>query len=203
MKAKKFLLGALAMALVLSGCNMNNTTKGGLIGGAGGGALGAAIGADTAIGEKYLPMHLPVIFVGLLIGAYTGSLTGLIAPLVSFALTGMPAKPMLPFMMIELFGYGFAAGIIKNIINTEEVGAVKSLVGNAIKVFLVQVSGRALRAIAILFSFHVLGNKAIKPIIITKSISAGVVGIVIQLVAIPILLFSRDNNGGTRVRCYN
>ena len=45
MKAKKFLLGALAMALVLSGCNMNNTTKGGLIGGAGGGALGAAIGA--------------------------------------------------------------------------------------------------------------------------------------------------------------
>ena len=45
MKAKKFLLGALAMALVLSGCNMNNTTKGGLIGSAGGGALGAAIGA--------------------------------------------------------------------------------------------------------------------------------------------------------------
>ena len=45
MKAKKFLLGALAMALVLSGCNMNNSTKGGLIGGAGGGALGAAIGA--------------------------------------------------------------------------------------------------------------------------------------------------------------
>ncbi len=45
MKAKKSLMGALAMALVLSGCNMNNTTKGGLIGGAGGGALGAAIGA--------------------------------------------------------------------------------------------------------------------------------------------------------------
>ena len=45
MKAKKFLLGALAMALVLSGCNMNNTTKGGLIGGAGGGAVGAGLGA--------------------------------------------------------------------------------------------------------------------------------------------------------------
>ena len=45
MKAKKILLGALAMALVLSGCNMNNTTKGGLIGGAGGGAVGAGLGA--------------------------------------------------------------------------------------------------------------------------------------------------------------
>ena len=45
MKAKKILLGALVMALVLSGCNMNNTTKGGLIGGAGGGAVGAGLGA--------------------------------------------------------------------------------------------------------------------------------------------------------------
>ena len=45
MKAKKIILGALAMALVLSGCNMNNTTKGGLIGAAGGGAVGAGLGA--------------------------------------------------------------------------------------------------------------------------------------------------------------
>lgn len=45
MKTKKFLLGTLAMALVLSGCNMNNATKGGLIGGAGGGAVGAGLGA--------------------------------------------------------------------------------------------------------------------------------------------------------------
>ena len=45
MKTKKLILGILAMALVFSGCNMNNTTKGGLIGGAGGGALGAGIGA--------------------------------------------------------------------------------------------------------------------------------------------------------------
>lgn len=45
MKAKKILLGILAMGMVLSGCNMNNKTKGGLIGGAGGGALGAGLGA--------------------------------------------------------------------------------------------------------------------------------------------------------------
>jgi outer membrane protein OmpA-like peptidoglycan-associated protein len=45
MKAKKILLGALALALVLSGCNMNNTAKGGLIGTAGGGAVGAGLGA--------------------------------------------------------------------------------------------------------------------------------------------------------------
>ncbi|MBO7067129.1 MAG: OmpA family protein [Bacteroidaceae bacterium] len=41
----KCTMGALAVALLVSGCNMNNATKGGLIGGAGGGALGAGLGA--------------------------------------------------------------------------------------------------------------------------------------------------------------
>ena len=45
MKGMKGFIGALSVALLFSGCNMNNTTKGGLIGGAGGGALGAGLGA--------------------------------------------------------------------------------------------------------------------------------------------------------------
>lgn len=44
MKNSKFIAVALSAALVLSGCNMNNTTKGGLIGGGGGAALGALVG---------------------------------------------------------------------------------------------------------------------------------------------------------------
>lgn len=44
MKSLKMMAMALSLALVAS-CNMNNATKGGLIGGAGGGALGAGIGA--------------------------------------------------------------------------------------------------------------------------------------------------------------
>ena len=45
MKGMKGFIGVLSVALLVSGCNMNNTTKGGLIGGAGGGALGAGLGA--------------------------------------------------------------------------------------------------------------------------------------------------------------
>ena len=45
MKGTKCAIGAMVVALLVSGCNMNNTTKGGLIGGAGGGALGAGLGA--------------------------------------------------------------------------------------------------------------------------------------------------------------
>ena len=45
MKSVKGIIGVLSVALLVSGCNMNNTTKGGLIGAAGGGALGAGLGA--------------------------------------------------------------------------------------------------------------------------------------------------------------
>jgi len=44
MKNFKFLAVALSGLLILSGCGMNNTTKGGLIGGGGGAALGALVG---------------------------------------------------------------------------------------------------------------------------------------------------------------
>ena len=44
MKHSKFIAIAMSAIMVLSSCNMNNTTKGGLIGGGGGAALGALVG---------------------------------------------------------------------------------------------------------------------------------------------------------------
>lgn len=45
MKGMKAIVCALASALLLSGCNLSNTAKGGMIGSAGGGAAGAGLGA--------------------------------------------------------------------------------------------------------------------------------------------------------------
>ena len=51
MKKTKFIAFLLSATLVFSGCgNMNNTTKGGLIGGGGGAALGAIIGGIAGHG---------------------------------------------------------------------------------------------------------------------------------------------------------
>lgn len=44
MKHSKFIAVALSGLMVFASCNMNNTTKGGLIGGGGGAALGALVG---------------------------------------------------------------------------------------------------------------------------------------------------------------
>ncbi len=73
MKNSKFVAISLSAVLLLSGCNMNNTTKGGLIGGGSGAALGAIIGniigkdaKGTAIGAA----------IGTAVGTSAGVLIG-------------------------------------------------------------------------------------------------------------------------------
>lgn len=64
--------------------------------------MGAVSGLGTKLGETFLPMHLTIFLAGFLAGPCAGAAAGLLAPLVNFALTGMPTSAMLPFMMIEL-----------------------------------------------------------------------------------------------------
>ena len=142
--------------------------------------FGQATGLGTLPGETYLPMHLPVILVGFLAGPIAGGLAGAASPLISSALTGMPLPAMVPFMVIELFMYGLTSGFLAR----KEDG----MLGVAIKVLLVQIAGRAVRALAILISFYALGNTAVAPDVILGSIPAGLPGIAIQLVLIPAVL---------------
>lgn len=71
---KKFTLGFLATAMLVgaTGCNMNNTGKGALIGGGGGGALGAGIGALIG-GGKGAGIGSAI---GAAVGAGAGALIG-------------------------------------------------------------------------------------------------------------------------------
>lgn len=69
MKGMKVTTCALCATLALSGCNMSNTAKGGIIGGAGGAALGALIGnfaGNTVVGAA----------IGTAVGAGAGVLIG-------------------------------------------------------------------------------------------------------------------------------
>ena len=68
MKGIKVLLGVVASALLLSGCNLNNTSKGGMIGAAAGGAAGTGLGA--AIGALIGGSH------GAKVGAAIGAGVG-------------------------------------------------------------------------------------------------------------------------------
>lgn len=137
--------------------------------------LGGSLGIGTALGEMLLPMHLPIILAGLLIGPYAAGIAGLLSPLISFALTGMPMAAMLPFMMIELTVYGICAGFLKDV-NMSDIS----------KVLITQLAGRTVRGIAIIAGFFCF-NSVINPEIILTSIKTGLIGIILQLVLIPII----------------
>lgn len=139
--------------------------------------IGAVSGMGTALGETFLPMHLPIILIGLLAGPYAAGIAGLLSPLVSFALTGMPTSAMLPFMMIELGVYGICAGMLKD-----------AKIPVIVKVLIAQIAGRVVRAGAIAVGFYALGT-VIPPAVIWTSITAGLFGILLQLVIIPLAVY--------------
>ncbi len=139
--------------------------------------LGAVLGLGTGLGESFLPMHLPILLVGLLAGPYAGAVAGMFGPLVSFAFSGMPGIAMLPFMMLELCVYGLAAGLLR----TVKLPVI-------LKVLIAQTAGRAIRAAAVLFAVYGLGSDSVAVASIWMSISAGICGIVLQWMLLPMIV---------------
>ena len=137
---------------------------------------GAQIGVGGQLGQMFLPMYLPVMILGFYRGACSGAVVGAIAPLVSFALTGMPAEKILPYIMIELVATGLLAGMF-----------AKTQMPSLLCVLSVQVLAKAIRLGA--FATVMLVNVGS---INTSSLTVGIVtsipGLVLQLVAIPCLL---------------
>lgn len=143
--------------------------------------LGAVSGLGTALGETFLPMHLPILLVGLLAGPYAGAIAGLLGPLASFALSGMPGAVMLPFMMVELCGYGLAAGLLR-----------ETKMPTILKVLIAQVAGRVLRAGAILIGVYAF-DSTVAIATIWKSSVVGVFGIVLQWALLPLIIYRVEN----------
>ena len=139
--------------------------------------LGRWLGVQSALGEMLLPMHLPVMLAGFFGGPVAGLVAGLTSPVISFGLTGMPASLMVPFMMIELATYGLVAALLR-----------KNSLPAVVKVLAVQVAGRAVRALALVVAAYGLGMTTPPMAVIWTSISAGAVGILLQLALIPALL---------------
>lgn len=150
-------------------------------------AVGAVSGLGTALGETFLPMHLPVLMVGLLAGPWAGLATGALAPAVSFALSGMPMAAMLPFMIIELAGYGLVAGLLRG-----------TAMPTIAKVLVAQVAGRAVRALAVLVAVFALGNSAVAVASIWMSVVTGLPGLILQWALIPLLAYWIDSKTQAR-----
>lgn len=136
--------------------------------------LGGQLGLGSGLGEMLLPMHLPVMMAGMLGGSMVGLACGVVSPLLSFALTGMPASVMLPFMMVELAVYGLTAGLLR-----------RSQLPALVKVLMVQVAGRLARALVLALAVYGFGFDRLPISLIWTSISVGLAGILIQWAILP------------------
>ena len=127
------------------------------------------------------PMHFPIIFIGLIAGPFAGAISGILSPIISFVLTGMPIASKLPFMVIELFGYGLCAGILRNF-----------RLNNFVKVFITMFFGRFLQFITVAFLVFAF-NKELNVFGIWHSIPKCLPGIILQIVLIPLLVKKFDS----------
>jgi len=130
-------------------------------------------------GGTFLPMHIPVLIGGFLLGGLYGSLIGLLAPVLSFIITGMPPAERLPFMVVELVSYGFFCGFLSS--KTKHIYPV--LVSS-------MTIGRLLYAGSLFIAFYLFKMQTAAPIAAWFAFLNGLVGIIIQLIFIPPVVFS-------------
>ena len=143
--------------------------------------MGIISGTGAMLGSVFLPMHIPVFVAGLMAGPVVGIIAGAVSPLVSFAISGMPAAALLPFMMFELAGYGLVSGLLVH---------VKMPV--FAKLVIAQVAGRVVRGIAIAIAVFGFGNQAVQLASIWTSVAQGLPGILLQWAIIPLLLYRME-----------
>lgn len=142
-------------------------------------------------GAVFLPMHIPVLLGGFILGPWFGALVGALSPLVSSLLTAMPALARLPFMMIELAGYGFFAGLMY-----QRLGFFQKKCGTYISLVSAMLFGRVLYSLAAFVAaeaFHM--EKAGGILAGVNATMTGFAGIVIQLMFIPPLVYALRRAG--------
>ncbi len=144
--------------------------------------VGAAAGLGAGLGESFLPMYLPIMLVGFLAGPYAGASAAIVAPLCSYGLTAMPAASMLPFILIELVAIGVGAGLLR-----------KGRFPAVLKVLAVQVIGKLVRLSAVLVAVYALGNEAVSVAAWGNAIVAGLPGVILQLVLVPLILYALES----------
>lgn len=131
-------------------------------------------------GTVFLPMHIPVLLCGLMCGWPFGFICGLLGPALSSLLTSMPPAAMLPSMMVECAAYGCVTGLMMKFVHTG-----KTLPDLYIGMVVAMVLGRVLAGLAKSLIF----SPGTAPFAwVTTSLVAGIPGIVIQLILIPLVV---------------
>lgn len=147
-----------------------------------------------SLGRMLLPMHIPVLLAGFVLSSGYAFLVGALTPFLSSIITGMPPLfPMMYIMIFELGIYGLTASLLYRWLKRYEqlrplkLHIILSLIG-------AMILGRVTAGLAVwsLIGIHGAIHKTpfmVGPFAYTVgSVSAGIVGIVIQIIVIPAVI---------------
>lgn len=146
-------------------------------------------GQIPEIGSALCPMHIPVLLAGFLCGPWWALAVGAVAPLLRFALFGMP--PLFPTgaaMCFELAAYGLVSGILYRKLPKKAVNVYVSLV-------LAMLAGRIAWGIVMVILMGLSGSAFTWAAFVAGAFVNAVPGIIVHIILIPIIVLALRKAG--------
>jgi len=133
-------------------------------------------------GSTFLPMHLPILLAGFILPLPFAIAVAAITPLLSSIFSGMPPYPFLLYMIPELVTYALVISLMYN--KNIKAPFIKRIY---LPLGIAMIIGRLT---ASLFQAILLANSIDIIVFFSSTIITCVPGIILQLIVIPIILYS-------------
>ena len=141
-------------------------------------------GQIPEIGSMLSPMHIPVLLCGFIAGPFWAAAIGLIAPVLRFALFGMP--PLFPVgiaMCFELAVYGAVSGLRYSQLSKKTVNIYISLIS-------AMLLGRIVWGVVQLLLSGVTGTAFTWAAFIAGAFTSAIPGIILHIALIPVIVMA-------------
>lgn len=145
-------------------------------------------GQIPEIGNKLLPMHIPVLLCGFVCGWKYGLLVGFITPLFRCILFGMPPLLTAAGMAFELAAYGIVTGILYHRMAKSKTRIYASLI-------IAMIAGRIVWGLISVVLYGISGAALTWQIFLANSFLNAIPGIILQLVAVPMIILAFEKTG--------
>ena len=145
-------------------------------------------GQIPQIGNALCPMHIPVLLCGFFCGPWYGLAVGFAAPLLRFAVFGMP--PLIPIgipMSLELAAYGLLSGLLYRLLPKKKLCVYVSLVT-------AMLAGRLVWGAARVVLYGLGKSEFGWAAFLSGAFLNAIPGILIQLLLIPALVIALEKN---------
>ena len=147
-------------------------------------ALPFLTGQIPQVGSALCPMHIPVLLCGFFCGPWYALAVGLVAPLMRFALFGMP--PLMPTgiaMCFELATYGFVSGLLYKLLPGKKVFTYVTLIA-------AMLAGRIIWGIARVILAGLAQSEFAWTAFLSGAFVNAVPGIILHILLIPVLVIA-------------